>query len=72
MSVAIAFGKNGQLVSKHKGGVRYPILKDEHIQWLVQRLHVDPNIIVESLHCQLNEAFQFPCPIFISCVSKAI
>ena len=42
---------------KHKGNVHYSILKDEHIQWLVQRLHVDPNIIVETLHCQLNEAF---------------
>ena len=30
-SIAKAFEENGQLVPKHKGGVRYPILQDEHI-----------------------------------------
>ena len=57
---------------KHKGGVRYPILQDRHMQWLVERLHVDPNIIVESRHPQLNEVFQFPHLVYNSCVSKAI
>jgi len=47
---------NGQMVSKRRGGIRYPILQDEHIQWLVQRLDADPDITVESLHHQLNEA----------------
>ena len=41
----------------HEGGVCYPNLQDEHIQWLVERLHVDPNVVVKSLHRQLNEVF---------------
>ena len=40
--------------------VNWSILQDEHIQWLVERLHVNPNITVKSLHGQLNEVFQFP------------
>lgn len=48
----------------HRGG--------EHIQRLVERLHAYSKITLESLHCQLNEVFQFPCPIFINCVSKDI
>ena len=35
---------------KHRGGVCYPILQDDHIQWLVKRLDANPNITVESLH----------------------
>ena len=55
---------------KPKGNVCYPNLQNVNIQWL-ERLHVDPDIIVESLHCQLNEAFQFPPPLSINCVPKA-
>ena len=40
----------GQLMPKHRGGVCYPILQDDHIQWLVKRLDANPNITVESLH----------------------
>ena len=57
---------------KYKGKVCYPILLDEHIQWLVKRLHVDRDIIIESPHRQLNEAIQFPHHVSISFVSKAI
>lgn len=57
---------------KSKGGVCYPVLQDEHIQWLMEKLDANPDMIVESLHHQLNEAFQFPCPTSTSCLSKAI
>ena len=57
---------------KRRGGVCYLILEDEHIQWLVEMLDADPNITVESLHCQLNEAFQFSHHVSISFDSKAI
>lgn len=60
--------ENGQVVSKHRGDVRSLILEDEHIQWLVEMLDVDPNIIFESLYCQINEVFQFPCHVFINCI----
>ena len=59
-------------MSRHRGGVCYLILQDEHIQWLVERLHVDPNITIESLLCQLNEVFQLCCHVFITCISKAV
>ncbi len=49
-SIAQAFEENSQLLPKDRGGVHYPILQDEHIQWLVERLEVDPNITVESIH----------------------
>ena len=49
-SIAKTFEANGQLVPKHRGGVCYPSLQDEHIQWLVERLHVDPDNTIESLH----------------------
>ena len=71
-SIARAFEDNGQLVSKHRGGVRYPILQVEHIQGLVERLEANTNMTIESLHRQLNEVFQIPRPISINCVSKAI
>ena len=71
-SIAKAFEENDQLVPKHRGGVCYPILQDEHIQWSVERLHADPNITIESLHRQLNEVFQSPCLVSISCISKFI
>ena len=48
MSINIAFEENGQLVPKHKDDVCYTYSKDEHIQWLVERLDVDLDIIVES------------------------
>ena len=51
MSIARAFEENSQVVPKHEGGVRYPILRDEHIQWLIKRLHVNLDITIESLHC---------------------
>ena len=57
---------------KPKGGVRYPILQDVHIQWLVEKLHVDVDVIVESNHRQLNEVSQFASLVFIGCVSKTI
>ena len=47
-------------------------IQDERIQWSLERLHVDPNITVESLHRLLNEVFLFPCPISINYVPKAI
>ena len=72
INIAIAFEENGQLVSKHRSGVHYPILQDVHIQWLVERLNTDPNIIVESFHHQLNEVFQFPYLVSITCDLKAI
>ena len=59
-------------MSKHRGGVCYPLLQDEHIQWLVDRLHVDLDITKESLHRQPNEAFHFSFLVSISGVSKAI
>lgn len=33
---------------------------------------MDPNIIVESLHRQLNQAFHFPHLVSIICFSRAI
>jgi hypothetical protein len=59
-------------VPKSKGGVRYPILQDVHIQWLVGKLHSDLDFIVESLHHHLNEVFQFPRLVSISCVSRTM
>jgi hypothetical protein len=32
------FEGNDQFVTKHRGGLCYPILQDEHIQWLVQSM----------------------------------
>jgi hypothetical protein len=32
---AIVFEEKGQIVPKHRGGLCYPNLQDEHIQWLV-------------------------------------
>jgi hypothetical protein len=64
--------ENDQLMPKHISSVRYPILQDEHIQWLAGRPHVYAYITVESLHHELNEVFQFPHPVSINCVSKAI
>lgn len=49
-----------KVLKDNGGGVWYPILQDEHIQWLEERLHVDPNITAESPHCQLNKVFHFP------------
>ena len=57
---------------KQKDNACSPILQDEHIWWLIDRLHVDPYITVESLHRELSEFFQFPCHVSISCVSKAV
>ena len=71
-SITRAFKEFGQLVPKYRGGVHYPILQDEHIQLLVERLDANPNITIEYLHCKLNEAFQFPHHVSISCDSKAI
>ena len=71
-NIAKASEENSQLVPKHRAGVRYSILQDEHIQWLLGRLDAYPNITVESLHCQPNEVFQFPHHVSISCDSKAI
>ena len=48
------------------------ILQDEHIQWLVEMLHVNPHVAIESLRCQLNEAFQFPRLVSINYVLFAI
>jgi hypothetical protein len=48
-----------QEMPKHLGNVCYPILQDEHIQWLVERLHVDPDIPIEFLYCHVNEVFNF-------------
>lgn len=67
-----AFEGNGQSMPKHIGDVHYPILQDEHIQWLVDRLHEYPNIIVESIHRQMNKAFQFACHASINIVPKAV
>ena len=45
----------------HRGGVRCPILQDEHIQWSVRReVSCILDIIIESLHCKPNEVFQSP------------
>ena len=71
-SLAKAFEENGQLVPKHRGDVRYPIVQDEHIQWLIKRLDAKLNITVKSLYHQLNEVFQFPCHVSINYFSKAI
>jgi hypothetical protein len=49
-----AFEENGQITSKHRGGVQYPILQDEHIQWLVERFHAYLDITIESLHRKLH------------------
>jgi hypothetical protein len=70
-SIAKVFEEKYQSVPKPKGDVCYPILQDVNIQWLVERLHVDPHITVESLHRWLNEVFQFPRAISIYCVSTA-
>ena len=61
-SITKIFEEHNQLVPKHKGGVHYPNLQDGHIEWLLERLHIDPNITVKSRHRQLNEVFQFPEP----------
>ena len=50
-SIARAFKEIGQLVPNHRGNIHYPILQDEHIQWLVERFDANPNITVESIHC---------------------
>ena len=71
-NITNTFEENSQLVPKHIGGVHYPILQDECIQLLVDRLHVDPDMTVESIHRQMDEAFPFPCHVSISCVSKPI
>ena len=60
------FEENNQLLSKHRGDAHRPILQDEHTQLLVKRLHIDPDIAVESLHRQVNEVFQFPHLVSIS------
>ena len=63
-----AFEESGQtLVPKSKGGICYPVLQDEHIQWLLEKLDGNPDITLESLHHQLNEAFQFPRPVSSVC-----
>lgn len=68
MSITLAFEENGQLTSKHKGGVPCPMLQDKHTQWLVERIHVDPSISVESLNCQLNEIFLNSQALYLSIV----
>jgi len=45
-SIARGFEENTDLVPKRRGGIRYPILQDEHIQWFIQRLNAHPDIIV--------------------------
>ena len=73
INIAITFEENGQWVSKYRSSVHSPILQDEHIQWLVERLDANlVDITVESFHHQLNEAFQFPHLVSIIFVSKAI
>ena len=61
-SIAKSFEKkSGQLMPNHRGGVRCPILQDEHIQWSVRReVSCILDIIIESLHCKPNEVFQSP------------
>ena len=71
-SITKVFKEHNQLVPKNKGGVRYPILQDGHIQWLLEKLHVHPNITVKSLHYQLNEVFNFLRLLSINYVSEAI
>ena len=44
---------------KSRDGVCYPVLQDEYIQWLLEKLHANPDITLESLHHELNEAFSF-------------
>jgi hypothetical protein len=61
-NIASAFEENGQSIPKHRGNVCCPILQDERTQWLAKRLHANPNITIESLHCQLNEVFLIPTP----------
>jgi hypothetical protein len=58
--LAITFEENGQLMPKHMGNVRHPSSQMGHIRWLVERLDANPNVIVEHVHHQLYEAFQFP------------
>ena len=50
MSIARAFQENDRPMPKLRGNVCCPIFQDEHIQWLVERFHVDVDITVESLH----------------------
>ena len=45
-SITKDFEENGQLAPKHKGGVCYPILEEEQIQWLVEWIHVDPHFTI--------------------------
>jgi hypothetical protein len=44
-------------VPKHRGIVLLSNLQDGRIQWLVERFHANPNIIVEYLHHQQKEVF---------------
>ena len=50
-SIAIYLEENSQLMPNREGNVPYPSSQDEHIQWLVERLDANPNIVVEFLHC---------------------
>jgi hypothetical protein len=49
-STAIAFEESGQLVLKFRSGVWYPILQNEHIQWLMEYSKAHSNTTLESIH----------------------
>ena len=71
ISITKLFEENGQMGPKHIGNVCYPILQDEHIQWLLERFYVDPNITIESFYCHLSEGFHFPRHVSINYVFKS-
>ncbi|KAG0333831.1 hypothetical protein BG005_005035, partial [Podila minutissima] len=66
------FEIDGSFDTKPRGGNRFPVLEEEHIEWITQKLEERPDTPLRQIQVDLNEHFQLAPPVSKSTVSRAV
>jgi transposase len=71
-SISQKFETDGSDTTKPRGGNKYPVLAQEHINYLVEQLDEHPDGTIDELTNGLNQNFDFSRPISRTAVSRVV
>ncbi|KAF9273605.1 hypothetical protein BGZ74_004705 [Mortierella antarctica] len=71
-AIADRYEIDGSFDTKPRGGNQFPVLEEEHIEWITQKLENRPDIPLQQIQVDLNEHFQLEPPVSKSTVSRAV
>ena len=70
--IADRFESDGSLDTKPRGGNRFAVLEEEHLEWIAQRLEERPDTPIKHIRREMIDHFQMVPAVSMSTVSRNI